>query len=153
MKELTEEAKKFWSQKEKEKGGKVDFFTFATYIGRSNDKNVNLGGLLYTIKSGLYFEDFEKENWLYKIMGRSQKYEKTEFGIDINEIEEIKTVSKGSALNCIAGSINDGETKEISRIGAFFFQPVTQIKMKTGYSLFFEIMRYREFFKAMREKL
>lgn len=153
MKELTEEAKKFWDEKEKQKGGKVDFFTFATYIGRSNDKNVSLSGLLYTIKKGLYFEDFEKQNWLYKIMGKNQKYEKTEFGIEIEEIEEIKTVSKGSALNCIAGSIDDGDTKTISKIGAFFFQPVTQIKMKTGYSLFFEIMRYKEFFQAMREKL
>jgi hypothetical protein len=57
-----DESKKFWEEREKDKGGKLGFFTFATYMGISSEKPVNTGGLLYTIDRKIYFEDFEKEN-------------------------------------------------------------------------------------------
>jgi len=153
MKFANEETRKFWDQREKEKGGKLGFFTFATFLGRSNDRSVNLGGLLYQIGNGLYFEDFEKDNWLLRIMGRKEKYEKTEFGIVFDEIEEIKTVSKSNALNSIQGFISDRELKPVSRFVKIFSQPVTQIKMRKEYSFFFEIMRYQEFLKSVKPEL
>jgi len=152
MKFHNEETRKFWEQREKEKGGKLGFFTFATFIGKSDDRSCNLSGLLYQIGNDLYFEDFEKENWLLKIIGRKEKYEKTEFGFLIDEIEDIKTVSRSNALNSIQGIISDRELKPVSRLARIFSQPVTQIMMRRGYSFFFEIMRYQEFLKAVKPR-
>ena len=52
----------FWKEREDEKGGKIQFNTFATFIGRSGEKKVDLGGLVYLINNIVYFEDFEKDN-------------------------------------------------------------------------------------------
>ena len=59
MRDVQNEAKKFWEEKEAEKGGKVSFYTFATFLGRSSDRHVTNGGLIYRIGERVYFEDFE----------------------------------------------------------------------------------------------
>jgi hypothetical protein len=41
VKTTDDESRKFWEEKEKEKGGKVGFFTFATFLGISSEKQVN----------------------------------------------------------------------------------------------------------------
>ena len=146
-----DESRHFWEEREKQKGGKVSFFTFATFLGRSGDKTLNLGGLLYLINKTLIFEDFEKENWLLKILNRKKGYEKTEFDIKRKDIAEIKLVSKNTALNCISGFINDVDTKSLSGVGGLLLQKVFQIRMKSGYSLFFEIMKIKEFLAATAE--
>jgi hypothetical protein len=143
-----DESRQFWAEREKQKGGKISFFTFATFLGRSGDKHRNLGGLLYLINNTLTFEDFEKENWLLKILNRKRDYEKTEFEIKKDDIVETKLVSKNTALNCISGFIDDVDTKTLSGIGSLFLQKVFQIRIKRGYSLFFEIMRAKEFLAA-----
>jgi hypothetical protein len=139
------ESRQFWEEREKEKGGKVSFFTFATFLGRSGDKQLNLGGLLYLINKTLTFEDFEKENWLLKILNRKREYEKTKFEIKKDDIVETKLVSKNTALNCISGFVDDADTKTLTGVGGLFLQKVFQIRMKGGYSLFFEIMKIKEF--------
>ena len=118
------ESRQFWEERENQKGGKVSFFTFATFLGRSRDKNLNLGGLLYLINKTLTFEDFEKENWLLKIMNRKREYEKTEYDIEKKDIVEVKLVSKNTALNCISGFIDDVDTKSLSGVGGLFLQKV-----------------------------
>ena len=119
---VEEDAQQFWTEKEREKGGKVGFYTFATFLGRSGDKPLSLGGLIYTIDETVYFEDFEKDSWFAKIISRRQKYEKTEFSFDIKDIEEVKIVSKNSALNCVSGFIDENETKPFSRLFALLVQ-------------------------------
>jgi len=152
MKTEEDDSKRFWEEKEREKGGKVSFFTFATFIGTSLEKPVNTGGLLYTIEKSVYFEDFEKENWFAKILSRKQKYVKTEFNFKKEDIEEIKRVSKNTALNCISGIVMDTDTKPLSKVFTFMLQSVVQIRLKMGYSLFLEIMREGDFLAAL-EKL
>lgn len=149
MVETDEESRRFWEEREKQKGGKVEFFTFAAFMGRSRDRHVNLGGLLYIINKTVTFEDFEKDNWFAKIISRKQKYEKTEFSFKTEDITEIKTVSKNSALNCISGIIDDRDTKRLSNISGLFFQALVQIKLKSGYSLFFDVMKRKEFTTAV----
>jgi hypothetical protein len=150
------DTEKFWADREKEKGGKVRFFTFATLIGRSSligrsgDSAVNLGGLLYIIDGTITFEDFEKDNWLYKIMNRKKDYEKTEFDLKADDIAEIKLVSKNTALNCIAGILPDTATKPLGGLNLIFTQKVFQLRLKSGYSLFFEIMKAKEFDEAIK---
>lgn len=150
MNATTEESKKFWEEKEKEKGGKVLFFTFATFLGKTDDKQMTLGGLLYIVDDRVYFEDFEKDNWFAKITSRKKNYEKTEFSFDISDIDETKIVLKGNALNCIAGNINDGDTKSVSNILKALFQSAVQVRLKKSYSYFFDIMRDNDFLKALQ---
>ena len=77
MHDVENEAKKFWEEKEAEKGGKVSFYTFATFLGRSSDRHVTNGGLIYRIGERIYFEDFEKENWLVRLIARKQTFRQT----------------------------------------------------------------------------
>ncbi|MBN2324498.1 MAG: hypothetical protein JXQ30_12245 [Spirochaetes bacterium] len=144
------DAQKFWAEREKEKGGKVRFFTFATLIGKSHDAAVNLGGLLYIIDNTVIFEDFEKDNWIYKIMNRKRSYEKTEFDLKVDDIAEIKLVSKNAALNCISGILPDTATKPLGGLTLLFTQKVFQLRLKSGYSLFFEIMNAKEFEESIK---
>ena len=144
------DASKFWEEREKMRGGKVSFFTFATFLGRSNDKALNLGGLLYIIDGKIFFEDFEKDNWLFKILSRKKTYEKTEFDIKRDDIVETRIVTKNMALNCISGIIEDSDTKPLGGLQAALFQKVFQLRLKSGYSLFFEIMKAKEFIAATK---
>jgi hypothetical protein len=140
-KRYEDEARAFWEEKEKEKGGKVRFYTFATYYGRSGGRPSSLGGLLYLVKDRLYFEDFEKESWLLKIMNRKSTYEKTEFFINTPDITLSRVTSRGSALNCIEGFIEPENTKSVTGIVQWFVKPVLQISLKNGTAHFFEIMK------------
>jgi hypothetical protein len=150
VKTTDDESRKFWEEKEREKGGKVGFFTFATFLGISSEKQVNTGGLLYTIDGKICFEDFERENWFSKILGKRQKWEKTEFSVEKGDIAELKRVSKNSALNCITGLVPDTDTKPISRVFQLLAQSVLQIRLKRGYSLFLDIMREKDFMAAIK---
>ncbi len=152
MQDYSEEARKFWAEKEKEKGGKVSFFTFATYLGMSSRRSPSYGGLMYIIDKKIYFEDFEKENWLVKLMGRKQKYEKTEFNLNVKDIVETKVVSRNSAFNCMAGYISGEETRPLSPLLKILMKPILQINLKNRSSLFFEIMKLQDFLKSVGKK-
>jgi len=136
---------KFWADREQLKGGKLRFFTFATLLGRSGEKAITLGGLLYIIDDTITFEDFEKDNWLFKLMNRKKSYEKTEFDLKVADIAETKLVSKNTALNCISGNLPDTNTKPLNGFNLLFNQKVFQLRLKSGNSLFFEIMKAKEF--------
>ncbi len=149
MKDVEQEAREFWVKKEQEKGGKVTFYTFATYMGRRSDRSVTLGGLVYIIKNNIYFEDFEKENWILRIVQRKSTYEKTEFSINMDEISETKITSRNSALNCIEGYIEPENTKTLAPLMKLLAKPVVQINLKNGSALFFEIMKAGEFISSL----
>jgi hypothetical protein len=151
MKGVEEEARKFWEEKEAEKGGRVTFYTFATFLGRSADRQVTNGGLIYTIEDSVYFEDFEKENWLVKLIARKSKYEKTEFSFKMQDIAETRIITRNSALNCIAGYTESSETKPLSPLMKVFAKPVVQVHLKNGSSLFFDIMQASSFLDALQE--
>jgi len=149
MKDVEQEAREFWAKKEEEKGGRVKFYTFATYMGRWSDRSVALGGLVYIVKNNIYFEDFEKENWILRVVQRKSKYEKTEFSIDIDDISETKITSRNSALNCIEGFVEPGNTKTLAPLMKLLAKPVVQINLKNGSALFFEIMKAGEFINSL----
>jgi hypothetical protein len=151
MRDMEEEARNFWKDKEAEKGGKVNFYTFATFLGRSADRQVTNGGLIYTIDDRVYFEDFEKESWLIKLISKKQKYEKTEFSFDISDINRSKIISRNSALNCIAGYVDSENTRILSPLMKLFSKPVVQIVMKNGTSMFFDIMRAGDFINTLNK--
>jgi hypothetical protein len=47
--------------------------------------------------------------------------------------------------------INEAETKSLSKIFAALFQSVVQIRLKSTGSLFFDIMRDKDFLKALSQ--
>ena len=149
MKDIESEARKFWEEKEAEKGGKVTFYTFATFLGRSSDRQVTNGGLVYIVEDKVYFEDFEKDNWLVKLISRKQKYEKTEFSVKKGDIASTRIVTRNSALNCIGGFCESMETRELGGFMKLFAKPVVQLVMKNGSSLFFDMMQGQDFLKAL----
>jgi hypothetical protein len=106
--------------------------------------------LIYRIEERVYFEDFEKENWLVRLIARKSTYEKTEFNFKIEDIEDTKIISRNAALNCIAGYVENGETKPLSPFMRLFAKPVVQLAMKNGTSMFFDIMRPSDFLDALK---
>ena len=149
MKDIESEAREFWAEKERERGGTIGFYTFATYLGMSDDRAVSLGGLLYTVNGKIYFEDFEKENWLLKLVNKKQKWGKTEFSVRTEDISCIRVVNRGSAMSCTGGRLSGEETKPLSPFMRIFTKPVAQLLLHNGSSLFFEIMRLGDFIKAV----
>ena len=59
-----EDPEEFWRQTAAKRGGEIGFLTFATLLGRSADQPLDLPGLLYTVGDAVWFEDFERDNWL-----------------------------------------------------------------------------------------
>ena len=128
----------FWAEIEERRGGKVTFFTFSKFIGRSRSQLENLPGLIYIINDIVHFEDFEKDNMLAKIIGRKKKYEKTEFSFQVSEVEELKIITQGNAIKCISGVISDQDIPNISGFLKLFTNPVYQLRLTSGESVFFE---------------
>ena len=139
----------FWAEIEEKRGGKVSFFTFSKFIGRSRSDILNLPGLLYVVNNRAYFEDFEKDNMLAKLIGRKRKYEKTEFSFQIADVEKVQHVNQGNALKCISGVIADQDVKALSKAARIFTNPVYQLILSTRESLFFEqVMDDKAFVKV-----
>ncbi len=148
----TEEAKKYWEEKERIYGGKVEYYTFAVFMGTSRSSYFRLGGILYFINNKLCFEDFEKDNWLSKLIQKNKKYEKTEFSIDQDALEGIYVVSRSSAIKAITTGVENNKIKPLKGIGKILFQPVVQFKLKDGKSYFFEIMQLKDLKKFLKNK-
>lgn len=140
----------FWAEIEEKHGGKVRFYTFTRFIGRSQAHMVNLPGLLYIINDILHFEDFEKDSMLARLMNRKSKYEKTEFSIPLERIEEKQIVSRNQAMNCIAGTVAGENLRPVSVLQKFFTTPVYQLLLDDGESVFFEqVMDQKQFIHAL----
>ena len=106
---------------------------------------MGLPGLLYTVNSQVWFEDFERDNWLSKILGSRQKYEKTELCFDKAEVTFCRVVSRSNALRCIGGRVAAGALPAISGFARLFVAHATQVGLPDSSSVFLEIMREEEF--------
>ena len=135
----------FWSETARKRGGEIRFFTFATLVCRSGGTLLNFPGLLYKSGDIFWFEDFERDNWLAKILSARRKYEKTEISFPSTEVEFVRLVSRMSAARCVGGAIAPGQLKPATVLTRLFSTPVTQIGMRDGSSLFLEIMQRKEF--------
>ncbi len=135
----------FWKETALKRGGEITFFTFATLVGRSGGALLNFPGLLYKSGETFWFEDFERDNWLAKILSSRRKYEKTEMFFAAGEVQFVRLVSRMSAARCIGGAVAPEKLAPVSFFARFFTTPVTQVGLKDGTSLFFEIMQRREF--------
>jgi hypothetical protein len=151
-KKQTESPEDFWRHTGEKRGGEVGFVTFATFLGQSGDRVLGFPGLLYTVGETVWFEDFEKDNWLARIIGGRQKYEKTELRFLVSETTFTRVISRRSAYRCIGGARDPKDLPPLSPFLRMFSTSVVQIGMKSGSSLFMEIMRQKEFLDLLAGK-
>ncbi len=135
----------FWRKTGEKRGGEIGLFTFATLLGRSGDGPLGLPGLLYTVGERIWFEDFERDNWLSKILGSRQKYEKTELSFDRTEVTFSRVVSRTGAYRCISGGMAPGTLHPMSAFSRLFSAHALQVGLQDYSSVFLEIMRENEF--------
>jgi hypothetical protein len=140
----TESVSEFWSRTAEKRGGQIGLCTYANYLGRTQDQILELPGLLYTVGDMVWFEDFEKNNWLARLINVGSKYQKTELGFPRSEVDYTRVVSRGAALRCIRGSVDAKNTRPLLSAAKIFFTPVVQISFTAGHSLFFEVLRQKE---------
>jgi hypothetical protein len=135
----------FWRQTGERRGGEIGFFTFATLVGRSGGSFLNVPGLLYSVGDFFWFEDFERDNWLSKIFASRTKWEKTELSFSKSEVQFIRIVSRVGAARCIAGAVAPEKVATASVFTKLFSSPVTQVVLRDGSAIFFEVMQRKEF--------
>ncbi len=140
-----ESVAEFWQRTAQKRGGEIGLYTFAAYLGRSGDKFLGLSGLMYTVGNTVWFEDFQKENWLSFILDpRKKSYTKTELEFSKGDVAFTKLVSIPNAMRCIKGGADPNKLPTISSLAKFFSTTVVQISFTQGHSLFFEIMKWEE---------
>jgi hypothetical protein len=144
-----EDPAEFWRQTGQKRGGEIGFFTFATLVGRTGGSILSLPGLLYLVGDLFWFEDFERDNWLSKIFAGRSKWEKTEISFSKSEVEFARVVSRVGAARCMAGAIVPRKVPSASVFTKMFSSPVTQVVLKDGSAIFFEVMLRKEFLAHM----
>ena len=140
-----EDPAEFWRQTAEKRGGAVGFFTFATLVGRTGGNILNFPGLLYLVGDFFWFEDFERDNWLSKMFAGRSKWEKTELSFSKSEIDFARVVSRMGAARCMAGAVAPQKVSPASIFTKLFSSPVTEVVMKDGSAIFFEVMLRKEF--------
>ena len=140
-----EDPQEFWKATAEKRGGAVGFTTFATLLGSPADRYRGLPGLLYTVGDSVWFEDFERDNWLARIMGGKRKFEKTELSFGRGEIRASKLVSRSAAMRCIGGGLAVEQLHAVSAMGRIFSTPIVQVTLENGTTLFFDMIRRAEF--------
>ena len=93
----------------------------------------------------VWFEDFERDNWLAKIMGGRRKFEKTELSFVRAEVRATRLVSRSGASRCVAGAVPAEKLKPVSAVGRFLSTPIVQVSLSSGTSIFFDMIRRAEF--------
>ena len=140
-----EDPEEFWRQTAAKRGGEIGFLTFATLLGRSADQPLDLPGLLYTVGDLVWFEDFERDNWLAKIMGGRRKFEKTEISFSKPEVRATRLVTRSGAARCISGAVPAEKLNAASAVGRILSNPIVLVTLSSGTSLFFDMIRRTEF--------
>jgi hypothetical protein len=140
----------FWRQTGERRGGEVGFRTFATFLGASGEKYLALPGLLYRVGEAFWFEDFERDNWLARILSSRQGFAKTEVSFRRDEVSFTRIVSRRSATRCISGVAAPGDLRPMSALAQMLSAPVTQVGLSNGASIFFELMLQSEFVAGLK---
>ncbi len=136
----SEDPADFWHGVETRRGGPVTFSTFATLAGSAGGGRVDLAGLLYVVNAVAWFEDFEKDNWLYRVVGAGKKYEKTEVSFALAEVTSVRFVSKMQASQRMAKAGTADILPETTRLFQFFSTPFVQVALKSGTTLYFDML-------------
>lgn len=141
------DAEQFKKEREEQWGGKIEYLSYVTLIGRASaEKVANKGGLLYLIHDTLYFEDFESTGGLMVLFNQKVDYTKTEFSIDLKDITIVKEVKEKNAAACVCGFMDEQEILPFSGgLFTLFSKSVIQIIINNQPSVFFDILNKDDF--------
>ena len=150
--ENNSEAAEFWKEKEDLYGGKIEFRSFARYLGNTVSGSADLSGLLYLVNGRLIFEDFEKEPSMFGFLIKKKKsvYEKTLIEIPASEIRDLNQVSQGTSAGRMAGI--PGPSQPISALARIFSVVVRELNMNDGNAYYFEILDKSSLAEALGKK-
>ena len=141
----------FWRETAEKRGGEIGIVTFATLLGQSGADILGLPGLMYTVGGGtVWFEDFEKDTLMARILGGKNKWEKTELSFLKADVSFTRLVSRTTALRSIGGGLAPQNTRAVSFLGLFFSTPALQIGFTQGHSLFFEVMKRDDMIRFLK---
>ena len=115
-----ESPSEFWRETAEKRGGPIGYMTYGSLLGRSGDVLVDLPGLVYTVGDSVWFEDFERDNWLARIVNSKRKFEKTEFSFARADVTQVRMVSRGAAIRCISGALLPDKLPRLSFFGRIF---------------------------------
>ncbi len=145
---------KLLAKMELENGGKLEYRTYAQFLGKSGEGTKNLGGLLFCVGDRLIFEDFERQSSTILLLFRKRdKYVKLKFQVALSEIERLNLVNLSTAVKAVKYKKNPRQIKEVSTIRRLLFRNVTQILLKDGSAFYFEIFDLKGFNKFISEKI
>jgi len=145
---------KLLAKMELENGGKLEYRTYAQFLGKSGEGTKNLGGLLFYVGNRLIFEDFERQSsTLLLLFRKKSEYVKLKFQINLSEIERLNLVNLSTAVKAVKYKKDPGQIKEVSTIRRLLFRNVTQILLKDGSAFYFEIFDLKGFNKFLSEKI
>jgi hypothetical protein len=83
------DVEEFWEKKEKETGSRLLERSAANYkCGFAGLDNPVVGGLLYLMENGFYFENFQSTNFLVNTILK-QEFEKVSFHIPLEKITDV----------------------------------------------------------------
>lgn len=139
----------FWRGVGERRGGEVAWYSFATYVGRAGGGAEQLPGLLYRVGDRFWFEDFEKESWLLRILPPRRPFAKTEISFDRAAVAAARVVSRAAAYRCVRGGVDPRAVPALGRAGRLLSTPAVQVILTDGGALFFEVMREREFLAGL----
>lgn len=150
----TREAAEFTREIESRLGSRMVWKTFAPWFASSDGTIREYGVFLCILEDGtVYLEDFER---LPQILGieikskKTPKYEKFSMRFRKNEVKEMERVAKKSAQQICRTS----SRIPAPRAGRFtsLLQPlVSQIVLEDGTLLYFELIDYKAFNRAIGE--
>lgn len=128
---------------EAKRGCPVGWRTYSTFYADSNGVVREYGVFLYEAGGRFWFEDFEHEPQILGFKLPKSKnaapYVKFESGFDPNDVLETRIVKKNAAKSLAGGFKPHSKVKTAGTLARFFSQCVTEILLKDGSALYFEL--------------
>ncbi len=128
---------------EEKRGGPVGWRTYSTFYADSCGIIREYGVFLYESNSCFWYEDFERTPQIFGIpLPKNKKdlpYVKFEDFFDPNNVKEIRIVRRKDAVALAKGYKEHSKIKTANAFDRFFSQCVTEVALKDGKILYFEL--------------
>jgi hypothetical protein len=145
------EVSEFWDNIEAEYNARVCFKTYAILLGKSSDIPLNIAGLFYVVDHQVIFENLERGPSMFQFLTRKEKFQKYKIHFAVEDVLDVKEISKATSHRCIDGSMNHSETKAVGSYYRFFFKSICQIRLRPDYSLFFDVLDLKSLISFLKK--
>ncbi len=143
----------FWKGRGEKRGGQVELYSYATYIGRAGGNFLHKrSGLLYACAARFWFESVASDDSLFGfiIKGSTQPAAPLELDFSVEEIEGAQLVPEQLAESLCAmdaqGLADFGEIEGLGKkSGLFFSNRALMFTLADGRREFFQLTREKEF--------